>query len=197
MSQADSTSRSVAGRPVRGRAVPGRSVPDWVRLLIPLGIVTVVVGGSIGWQLIHGGRFAPLPTPRLHAPRWDLIAAAPAVIRLHIAAAVLAFLVGAVLLLNVKGTTLHKTLGWTWVIAMGTTAASSLLIKVINPGHWSFIHFLSGWVLIALPIAIVAIKRKNVGLHRRLMTGVFVGGLVIAGAFTFAPGRLMFQVFFG
>jgi uncharacterized membrane protein len=29
------------------------------------------------------------------------------------------------------------------------------------------------------------------------MTGLFIGGLVIAGAFTFAPGRLMFRVFFG
>lgn len=29
------------------------------------------------------------------------------------------------------------------------------------------------------------------------MTGLFVGGLLIAGLFTFAPGRLMWQVVFG
>jgi uncharacterized membrane protein len=30
-----------------------------------------------------------------------------------------------------------------------------------------------------------------------MMTGNFLGGLIIAGAFTFAPGRLMWRVFFG
>lgn len=34
-------------------------------------------------------------------------------------------------------------------------------------------------------------------MHRRMMTGLFIGGLVIAGALTFLPGRLMWQVFFG
>ena len=29
------------------------------------------------------------------------------------------------------------------------------------------------------------------------MTSVFVGGLLIAGALTFLPGRLMFALFFG
>jgi uncharacterized membrane protein len=29
------------------------------------------------------------------------------------------------------------------------------------------------------------------------MTGMFIGGLIVAGMFTFAPGRLMYQVFFG
>ena len=29
------------------------------------------------------------------------------------------------------------------------------------------------------------------------MTSMFVGGLIVAGAFTFLPGRLMWAVFFG
>jgi uncharacterized membrane protein len=29
------------------------------------------------------------------------------------------------------------------------------------------------------------------------MLGVYVGGILIAGAFTFLPGRLMYQVVFG
>jgi uncharacterized membrane protein len=29
------------------------------------------------------------------------------------------------------------------------------------------------------------------------MTGLFVGGLLIAGAFAFLPGRLMWQIVFG
>ena len=29
------------------------------------------------------------------------------------------------------------------------------------------------------------------------MTGMFVGGLLVAGALTFIPGRIMFETFFG
>jgi uncharacterized membrane protein len=32
--------------------------------------------------------------------------------------------------------------------------------------------------------------------HRRAMTGMFVGGLIVAGALTFLPGRLMWAIFF-
>jgi uncharacterized membrane protein len=59
------------------------------------------------------------------------------------------------------------------------------------------IHLLSGWVIVALPMAIYAIRRGNVRAHRRHMAAIFVAGLVVAGAFTFIPGRFMFQFFFG
>lgn len=164
----------------------------WVRLAL-----FGALAAFLAWMLLSPLALERLGDVRLHGPRWELLATAPAIIRLHIAAAVFSFLIGVVLLAGVKGTALHKALGWGWVLCMGTTAVSSLFIKVINPGHWSLIHFLSGWVIIALPMAIVAIRRKNVRLHRRLMTGLFLGGLLIAGAFTFLPGRLMFQVFLG
>jgi uncharacterized membrane protein len=159
-------------------------------------VVGFVLLAAAGWRLAHGGQFS-LPAVHLHWPRWNLLAAAPMIIRLHIAAALAALISGSVLLAGVKGTRLHKRLGWGWVLAMAATAVSSLFIRVINPGHWSFIHFLSGWVLIALPMGVAAIRRRNVALHRRLMTGLFIGGLIVAGAFTFAPGRLMFRVFLG
>ncbi|WP_184716145.1 DUF2306 domain-containing protein [Caulobacter sp.] len=134
---------------------------------------------------------------RIHAPDFSRIAAAPPVIQVHLTAALTALVIGAVLMLRVKGTTLHKLLGWTWVIAMGTTAVSSLFIQTINPGHFSFIHLLSGWTIVGLPGAVYAIKRGKVAAHRRAMTGMFVGGLLIAGAFTFLPGRLLWTVFLG
>ena len=33
--------------------------------------------------------------------------------------------------------------------------------------------------------------------HKRAMTSIFVGALIIAGLFTFLPGRIMHAVFFG
>lgn len=132
-----------------------------------------------------------------HAPDLDKIAQAPLVIRVHLFSALTALMIGAALMMRVKGTAAHKLLGWTWVLAMGATAVSSLFIRVVNPGHFSFIHLLSGWVIVGLPGAVYAIKRGKVAAHRRAMTGMFVGGLLLAGLFTFIPGRLMWAVFLG
>jgi uncharacterized membrane protein len=132
-----------------------------------------------------------------HAPNLALVAAAPLAVRIHLTAAVTALVIGLVLMLRVKGTALHKVLGWTWVIAMGVTAVSSLFIRQLNHGHFSFIHLLSGWAIVGLPGAIYAIKRGNVRGHRRAMTAMFSGGLLLAGLFALIPGRLLWAVFLG
>jgi len=132
-----------------------------------------------------------------HAPDWALLARQPWVIQLHIAAALVALLLGTVQLVGIKGTGVHRLIGWTWVVAMVTVAISSLFIRQINPGSFSLIHLLSGWTLIALPMALFAIRRGRVARHASGMTWTFVGGLIVAGAFTFQPGRLLWEVFFG
>ena len=131
------------------------------------------------------------------APDWALLARQPLVIQLHIAAALTALLLGTVQLVGIKGTGLHRLIGWSWVVAMATVAISSLFIRQINPGSFSWIHLLSGWTLIALPMALFAVRRGRIGSHASGMTWTFVGGLIIAGAFTLMPGRLMWKVFFG
>ncbi|GAA0204930.1 hypothetical protein GCM10010203_65650 [Actinomadura yumaensis] len=136
---------------------------------------------------------------RPHAPKLDLLAAAPTAIQVHVAAALTALAIGIVLLIGVKGTRLHRTLGWAWVAAMGTTAISSFFIHAINPGGpagLSLIHLLSGWTVVGLPMAVYAARRHRVQAHRRAMTSMFVGGLIVAGLLTFLPGRLMWAVFF-
>lgn len=133
----------------------------------------------------------------LHAPNLSLWAQLSWVIKLHVMAALTALVIGTAILLQRKGSNLHKTLGWAWVFAMATTAISSLFITGLNGNSWSIIHLLSGWTIIALPMAIFAIRNRNVSAHRRAMTGMFVGGLLVAGALTFIPGRVMFEMFFG
>ncbi len=165
--------------------------------VLGLGVVTMAILAANPGVVAAPLRFLERAGFHPHAPDLGLLAAAPLVIQLHIAGAVTAFLIGSVLLAGVKGTGLHKRLGWIWVAAMVLTAISSLFIKVVHPGHFSFIHLLSGWTLIALPMGIFAIKRRDVRRHRRTMTGMFVGGLLIAGLFTFLPGRLMWNVFLG
>jgi uncharacterized membrane protein len=133
----------------------------------------------------------------LHAPRLDLLVQQPLKVQIHIAAALLAFSLGLVLFAAPKGTLPHRTLGWIWVVFMTTVAASSLFMTGLNGDAYSWIHMLSGYVLISLPAGVIAARRHKVLVHQRTMTGLFLGGMVIAGAFTFLPGRLMWRVIMG
>jgi len=64
-------------------------------------------------------------------------------------------------------------------------------------GPFSPIHLLAIFTLIMLPLAVRHARRHAVQHHSRTMIGIFTGGLIIAGLFTFLPGRLMNAVAFG
>jgi len=120
------------------------------------------------------------------------------VIQIHAFAAMGAFALGVVQFAAPKGTLPHRTVGWIWVTLMVVIAASSFFIhglKLIGP--FSPIHLLSIFTLVMLPLAVLHARRHNVKEHRGAMIGIFVGALVIAGAFTFVPGRIMYAVGFG
>jgi uncharacterized membrane protein len=126
-----------------------------------------------------------------------LLDAAPAV-PVHAFAAMAAFALGVVQLAAPKGTLPHRTLGWIWVILMALVAISSFWIhelRVIGP--WSPIHLLSIFTLAMLVRGVWFARNHNVRRHRLTMTITFAGALVIAGLFTFLPGRIMHAVVFG
>jgi uncharacterized membrane protein len=126
-----------------------------------------------------------------------LLDAAPA-IPVHAMAAMAAFALGVVQFAAPKGTLPHRTVGWIWVSLMAIVAASSFWIHEIRLlGPWSPIHLLSILVLAMLPVAVIAARGHNVSRHRKTMIGIFSGGLIIAGLFTFLPGRIMHAVVFG
>lgn len=121
---------------------------------------------------------------------------ASAAIQIHVVSAVLAFGIGLILLSAPKGFRLHKTLGWAWIVSMAATAISSFFITGLMGANYSPIHALSAWTMLGLPFGIAAIRRRDINKHRHTMTGMFVGGMVIAGLFSFLPGRLMWEIFF-
>jgi uncharacterized membrane protein len=113
---------------------------------------------------------------------------------LHLVAALAALLLGIAILTRRKGTWSHRTLGWAWVTLMGGAAASSVFIRdyrIINIAGYTPIHLLTLSVAVLLPLAIWHIRRGNVLAHRRTMTGLYVGGCIIAGLFALAPARLL------
>jgi uncharacterized membrane protein len=52
-------------------------------------------------------------------------------------------------------------------------------------------------VLVLLPLAVLAARRHQALRHRNAMLGLFLGALVVTGAFTLLPARLMGRVVFG
>jgi len=124
--------------------------------------------------------------------------AAPIAIWIHAFAAIGALGVGLVLLLARKGTLPHRQLGWLWVLLMVAVSASAFFIHEIRLwGIWSAIHLLALGTLVALPTAIIAARRHDVRAHRRVMMQIFLGALIVAGAFSLLPGRIMHRVVLG
>lgn len=119
-------------------------------------------------------------------------------VRLHAFPALLALVLGSLQLALPKGTLPHRVMGWTWVILMTLVAASSFFIHTIcTLGPFSVIHLLSVLTLVTLPFAVHNARQHNIAKHARGMKLLFLGALVIAGAFTLMPGRIMHDVAFG
>ena len=109
-----------------------------------------------------------------------------------------AFALGIVQFAAPKGTLPHRTIGWIWVLLMFAVAISSFWIHEIRlVGPFSPIHLLSIFAPIMLVLAVLSARRHNVSAHKKAMASIFFGALVVAGAFTFMPGRIMHAVVFG
>jgi uncharacterized membrane protein len=119
------------------------------------------------------------------------------VIYLHAFAAMAAFLLGIIQFIAPKGTLPHRSLGWIWVTLMAGVCLSSFFIHTIRSwGEFSPIHLLSIFTLVMLVLGVRHARRGEISRHQRRMVLLFVGALLIAGLFTFTPGRIMHKVLF-
>jgi uncharacterized membrane protein len=48
-----------------------------------------------------------------------------------------------------------------------------------------------------IPTAYLAIRKGDVKAHKRKMILLYFGAIIIAGGFTFTPGRYLHDLFFG
>lgn len=94
-----------------------------------------------------------------------------------------------------KGTLQHRARGWIWVGFMAFVAASGFFIHSLQIfGAWSPIHILSAVTLGYLAYGVTKARQGEIAAHRRTMVALFWLALVVTGAFTFLPGRLMWHV---
>ena len=120
---------------------------------------------------------------------------------LHLVTVVPCFFIGTLLLLIKKGTIVHRGFGRVYMTLMLFTAVVTLFMPAdVGPqflNHFGWIHSFSFLTIWTVPTAYLAIKKGNVKAHKRKMILLYFGAIVIAGGFTFTPGRYLHEVFFG
>ena len=128
--------------------------------------------------------------------------AAPLAVKIHVATVLPAFLLGTwQIFFSAKGSPLHRATGYLYLGLMTVTAITTLFIHVVMPDgpFWGFspIHLLVPVTLWGVVGALYFARRGDIARHKRAMIGTYVGALLIAGAFTLIPGRIMHVVIFG
>ena len=118
-------------------------------------------------------------------------------IQIHLVAALGALLIAASIFMVKRGRLAHRTLGVSFAILMAITAGSAIFITGLNGDHWSFIHLFVPLTAIGIFGTLMAMRRRNWSKHKQHARGLIFGALIIPGAFTFLPGRLMHAMFFG
>ena len=86
-------------------------------------------------------------------------------------------------------------LGYFFMLYVSTSSFFIHELKII--GEFSPIHFLSVFTIGSIVYAIVMIRRGEITKHKRTMTLLFYLGLVLTGAFTLLPNRIMYAVVLG
>jgi uncharacterized membrane protein len=126
------------------------------------------------------------------------------IIYVHAALALLAIPLGLYIFIIKKGTMNHRILGRTWVTVLIIVSLTAVFIKTINPGQYSLIHLLIPYTIGSLIYSIWNIKKfKKTKIerykikHMHSMIGVYIGALLIAGAFTLIPERFFHEIIFG
>ena len=126
------------------------------------------------------------------------------IIYVHAALALLAIPLGLYIFITRKGTKNHKMLGRTWVTVLMIVSLTAIFIQTINPGQYSLIHLLIPYTIGSLIYSIWNIRKfKKTKIesykikHMHSIIGVYIGALLIAGAFTLMPGRFFHEIIFG
>ena len=117
-------------------------------------------------------------------------------IQIHIVVAIAALVFGVIMFARPKGDRLHKNMGKLFLLFMLMTAGTAIFIREINEGNFSWIHlfvpltFYTGWQIVYF------VRKRDIARHKRAVTGLFFGALLIPGLAAFLPGRTMWMIFF-
>lgn len=126
--------------------------------------------------------------------RFSLLLDRHPLVFIHLVCALGALFVGAWLLRGRKGDTVHRSVGWLWVLLMGGAAVSAGFIRdfhLPNIAGFTPIHVFVVMVAVQLPLGIWHARHGNVAAHRKTMRGMYQGGCLVAGVLALLPGRFL------
>lgn len=93
---------------------------------------------------------------------------------------------------------MHRVVGYAWIALMLFVAISGFFIHGLRIwGPFSPIHLLSILTIFNLWLALYYARAGKIKSHKRAMVMIFALALIVAGVFTFLPGRIMFEVVAG
>lgn len=121
----------------------------------------------------------------------------PVAVQIHIISALGALILGTAMFVRRKGTRSHKMIGKGFLALMLITAASAIFIRYLNDGSFSWIHIFIPVTFFAAFETVYYIRKGNIKRHKRAVTGLFFGALLIPGVLSFLPGRIMSVMLFG
>jgi uncharacterized membrane protein len=130
---------------------------------------------------------------------------APLAVRVHVATVVPAFVLGTWLLfVSRKGTARHRLAGKIYLGLMGITALAALFIQSFSDLSIAAGPFRLGLIHLFVPLtahgiygAFATIRGGDVRGHKAAMRSLYFGAMIVAGLLAFAPGRIMYRMFFG
>lgn len=119
-------------------------------------------------------------------------------IAVHMTAAITATVIGPFAIWARLGMTkrpkLHRAFGYAWVTMMIVTAATAIFIRSglgFNLYGFSPIHLLVPLTFFSLFGAFRFLAQGNIAGHRKNMISLYIGACLVAGFFTFMPGRFL------
>lgn len=119
---------------------------------------------------------------------------------IHLATVVPCFFIGAYLLVAKKGSPIHRKLGKIYLILMAFTAIVALFMEArVGPqlfNHFGWIHSFCLLTIMTVPRAYYTARTGNIRAHKFAMLQLYFGAIIIAGGFTFVPGRYLYELFF-
>lgn len=120
--------------------------------------------------------------------QWALL---PWQLWLHLITIIIALAITPIMMLRKRGDTLHRRLGWIWSVSMFVTAIVSFGIGLQGKTGFTPLYILSVLMIVQVPLLLYTARGKNIISHRRHARGMIIGGLLIAGIFTFPFNRLL------
>lgn len=109
-------------------------------------------------------------------------------ITIHVATVLPAVPLGAYLLLSRKGDARHKLLGKLWIALMVATAIAITFVRGGNDFSW--IHIFVPYTLLGAWQVVKSARIGDIVAHRKHITQMYLGALIIPGGFAFLPDRL-------